>query len=326
MEPEDISSDQQHRALAMLVEEDLDESGQIECLKALTLDRVSPELLREAVALFQARMVSVNADDGQVVDLAGTGGDGTNSFNISTTAAFITAAAGVSVVKHGNVGITSRSGGADLLRALDLVLPDTAERAENIFERHRLVFLFAPYFHPAFKRFAGARKQLAAAGTKTLFNILGPLLNPARARYSLTGVYDPALLDLMAKTKLQTGTTGGLVVHGDGMDELSLTGLNQIIEIRDGTLTAGALHAPDLGLAACTNRDLEGGTPADNARITWEILSGRLEGPKKDITLLNAAGALRAYGLEEDWQGCLEAARESLESRRALDLLKAMQA
>lgn len=309
-------------ALNRLVEEDLSLPEQITCLKNLVLDNLSPDLIAQAVETFRTKMIAVSLSNDDAVDLAGTGGDKSNSFNISTTASLVAAAAGTPIAKHGNVSISSKSGGVDLLRMLNLPIPETEKDAQTYFQKDDIVFFFAQIFHPVFKKFIPARKALAQDGIITVFNILGPLLNPAQTRRSITGVFRPDLVELVAQVKQKTGTTKSLIVHGNGMDEFSLTGENIIAEIQGGAITYRTQMPEDFGFAVCTAEDIAGGNPEENAAITRGIFDGSITGAKKDIVVLNAAGAIYVGADDLTFEDALKHANDAIESGAADQLLK----
>ena len=305
-----------------LIQEDLSLDEQITCLKTLSLDELSVETIVEAVHAFRKKMIFVDLPNKEAVDLAGTGGDKSNSFNISTTASIVAAAAGTPIAKHGNVSISSKSGGIDLLRMMNLPIPDTKEEAIANFEKDNIVFFFAQTFHPIFKKFSPARKALAGEGVITLFNILGPLLNPAKTPRSINGVFRADLVELVAEVKAATGTTRSLVMHGNGMDELSLTGQNTIAEIKDGKIICETKMPEDFGLSPCTAEDIEGGTPEENAKITYGIFDGSITGAKKDIVVLNAAAAIYVGSDLLDFSESIEAAQNAIETGEAQRVLE----
>lgn len=253
-----------------------------------------------------------------LVDVVGTGGDSTGTFNISTTAALVVAGHGVKVAKHGNRSVSSKCGSADVLAALGVNLQTNAEQAAECIEEVGFAFLFAPVFHPAMKNAIGPRRELAA---RTVFNILGPLTNPASATNLLVGSYDPALTEPLAWVLAQTGVRAAYVVHGaSGLDELSLSGANRVSHLRDGVVNTMEFDAQALGLAPAPLADVLGGSAGENASITRAILAGELYGPKRDAVLLNAAFALSTES--SDLQTGLEQARESIDSGRALEVLE----
>ena len=242
---------------------------------------------------------------GPVLDVVGTGGDKLNLFNVSTTAMFILAAGGVCIVKHGNRGVTGKSGGADVLEALgvkiDLEPADLARCVREV----GVGFVFAPKYHPAFKAVVEARKLLAAEGQRSIFNLLGPLLNPARPAHQLVGVFDEKLVPVFADILNQLGRKGAWVVHGRtddgrGMDELSSLGMNTIAKVRDGAVEPDTLDPATLGFAKATLADLAGGEADENADILEGILAGRIKGPKRDLAVLNAAAGFVITGKVPD--------------------------
>lgn len=225
-----------------------------------------------------------------VIDIVGTGGDGTNTFNISTTAAFVAAAGGVPVAKHGNRGVSSKSGAADVLESLGINLNLTPEQSEELLNKCNICFMFAQIYHSSMKYAAPVRKEM---GVRTIFNILGPLANPAGATMQLMGIYDRKLVQPLAQVLANLGVVRGLAVSGnDGMDEVTLTGETHVCEIRYGKLTLYDITPEQFGLSRCTLEDLVGGSPAENAKITMDILNGKERGPKRDVVVLNSAMAL----------------------------------
>ncbi len=255
--------------------------------------------------------------DGMLVDTCGTGGDGKHSFNISTTAAFVVAGAGVRVAKHGNRAASSRSGSADVLLALggnlDLTAPQVAECIDDI----GIGFLYAVHHHPAMRYAIGPRREI---GQRTIFNLLGPLTNPAGATHQLMGVYDPALTPTLAEVLRALGSRAAYIVHGaDGLDELSTTGVNHVSVLRDGVVTTFDFDPATLGLPRARLDDLLGGPPEENAAITRAILAGDDRGPRRDIVLLNAAAALSLD--TGDWDAGLAAAAAAIDTGAALATL-----
>jgi len=257
-----------------------------------------------------------------LIDTCGTGGDGTNTFNISTTAAFVVAGAGLPVAKHGNRSVSSRSGSADVLGALGVALDLTPEQVGNCIDTTGIGFLFAPAFHPGFKNAITPRRELAV---RTLFNILGPLTNPAGARRQVMGVYAPELTEPLAHVLLHLGGEAAFVVHGaGGLDELSTGGPNRVSELRNGQVRTYSLDPREYDLTPCTSEDLVGGDPPHNATITRGLLNGVVDGAKRDVVLLNAAAAIVAGGRVESLEDGLKQARQSLESGAALGKLNAL--
>ncbi|MCA9865107.1 MAG: anthranilate phosphoribosyltransferase [Anaerolineae bacterium] len=262
--------------------------------------------------------VDVALEQGDVlIDTCGTGGDGKHTFNISTTTAFVIAGAGRKVAKHGNRAASSRSGSADVLLALGGNLDLDAAQVAECIEDVGIGFLYALNHHPAMRHAIGPRREL---GQRTIFNLLGPLTNPAAAGHQLMGVYDPALTETLADVLRALGSQAAYVVHGaDGLDELSTTGVNRISALRDGVVATFDFDPAAIGLPRARLDDLLGGAPEQNAAIAREVLGGYDRGPRRDIVLLNAAAAL---SLESgDWAAGLRAAAEAIDSGAALDTL-----
>lgn len=259
--------------------------------------------------------------DAPLVDICGTGGDQTGTFNISTTVAFVVAGHGVKVAKHGNRSASSKCGSADVLEALGVNLNLGPEQVAECIEEVGIGFLFAPLYHPAMRHAIGPRRELA---TRTVFNILGPLTNPANATHQVIGVPSPALTEPMAHVLGQMGSKAAFVVHGrtnDGrsVDELTTTGSNRVSHLHNGTVTTSDLDATELGLPRATLDDLMGGTAEENAAILRGILGGEIRGPKRDVVLLNAAAALSTEC--GDWTAGLDEAAQSIDNGAALRVL-----
>lgn len=260
----------------------------------------------------------INLDRETILDTCGTGGSGTKSFNISTTVAFVVAACGIKVAKHGNRSISSACGSADVLEALGVNLNVAPEQVETCINEVGVGFLFAPALHGAMKHAIGPRREI---GIRTIFNILGPLTNPARADRQVLGVYDEGLVEVLAKVLVKLGCQRGFVVHGlDGMDEVTLTGPTRVGEIRDGLVTLSTIEPEDFGLRRCSLQDLQGGDAAANAEIVRSVLNGTA-GPKRDVVVLNAAYALVASGVAKDVESGLSKARAAIDDGLALSKL-----
>ena len=255
-----------------------------------------------------------------IYDTAGTGGDGTQTFNISTAAAFVIAGTGRKVAKHGNRAASSQCGSADVLAALGLNLDLSAEQVSRAIGEIGIGFLFAPKFHPAMKHVGGPRKEI---GQRTIFNLLGPLTNPAGADVQLIGIYSPSLTEPLANVLNELGARAAIIIHGaGGMDELNPCGLNRISHLKDGAVRTYELDPAELGLARATVADLRGGKPDEAAVMMRELFSGKLNGARRDAILLNAAGAIAAE--TGDFKEALSEARASLDDGKALDKLNAL--
>ncbi|MEW6401958.1 MAG: anthranilate phosphoribosyltransferase [Chloroflexota bacterium] len=275
-----------------------------------------------SVRAMRANAVKVElANSGELVyDIVGTGGDGAHTFNISTAAAFVVAGTGRKVAKHGNRAASSQCGSADVLSALGVNLDLTAEQVGKAIDEIGIGFMFAPKFHPAMKYAIGPRKEI---GQRTIFNILGPLTNPAGAHIQLTGVFDAKLTEPLAQVLNELGSKAALVIHGaNGLDELNPTGLNRISHLKDSGVRTYDLNPSELGLAPATVQDLRGGTPDESAVMMRDLLGGRLNGARRDAILLNAAAALAAE--TGDFKSALDEARASLASGAALAKLNAL--
>jgi anthranilate phosphoribosyltransferase len=252
-----------------------------------------------------------------LLDTAGTGGDGAHTFNISTTTAFVIAGAGRKVAKHGNRAASSRCGSADVLGALGVNLDLTPEQVAECIDKIGIGFIFAPRFHPAMKYAIGPRREL---GQRTIFNVLGPLTNPANATHQLIGVYDAALTEPMAEVLGSLGGQAAFVVHGHGgLDELTTSGPNRVSHLHNGQVTTYNLDAADFGLRPVGPTDLAGGDPAENAAMLRALLCGEDDSPRRDVVLLNSAAALATES--GDFPSALAAARESLDSGAAVRML-----
>ena len=257
--------------------------------------------------------------DMDVLEIVGTGGDGSNSFNISTTASMVISAGGVPVAKHGNRAASSKSGAADVLEALGVKITLEPERSAEILEKIGICFLFAQNYHIAMKYVAPIRKEL---GIRTVFNILGPLSNPAGANMELMGVYDESLVVPLAQVMANLGVTRGMVVFGqDKLDEISMSAPTSVCEIKDGTFTSYELTPEQFGYERCQKEELVGGTPAENAEITRKILSGKEKGAKRQAVCLNAGAALYIAGKAESIEAGVKMAEELIDSGAALEKL-----
>lgn len=284
--------------------------------KAETLDEISG-----SAAAMRELATPVAHPGMEVMDIVGTGGDHAHSFNISTTAAIIVASTGVKVAKHGNRAASSLSGTADCLEALGVNLDQDPDTALRELQNDNLCFLFAQKYHPAMKYVGPIRKEL---GIRTVFNILGPLTNPAKPTLFLLGVYDGYLVEPLAKVLSSLGVRRGAVIFGqDGLDEASISAPTAVCEIRDGFYRTMTIAPEDFGLARGAKDDIVGGTPAENAQITREILAGSLTGPKRDVVLLNAGLALYVAGKAETIADGVALAQTQIASGAAEETLAA---
>ncbi|HRQ89277.1 MAG TPA: anthranilate phosphoribosyltransferase [Bacteroidia bacterium] len=326
----ELAPDRIEEAAVALLDESVPTGAKADFLAALSDRGESPAEIGAFAAAFLDRAVVPRIDRDAIgkplLDVCGTGGDRLNLFNVSTTAVFVLAACGVAVVKHGNRGITSKSGGADVLEELGIRTDLPPEEFGRCLSEVGAGFLFAPLYHPAFKAVAPVRKQLAEAGRRSVFNLLGPLLNPARPGHQLIGVFDPKIGPAFAEILHRLGRTQAWVVHGStetgaGMDELSTLGPNRLWISAPSDPVESRIEPSSLGFAPATTADLEGGDAVENAAILRGILDGSIAGPKRDLVALNAAAGLVVTGLAADLADGLARAAEAIDSGAALSIL-----
>ena len=288
-------------------------------LTALSLKGETIDEITASAAGMRAHCIKLlhNLD---VLEIVGTGGDGSNSFNISTTSSLVIAAGGVPVAKHGNRAASSKSGAADVLEALGVKITLTPERSAEILKKINICFLFAQNYHIAMKYVAPIRKEL---GIRTVFNILGPLSNPAGANMELMGVYDQSLVEPLAQVMANLGVNRGMVVYGqDSLDEISMCASTSVCEIRDGKFTSYEITPEQFGYERCEKGALTGGTPAENAEITKAILKGEEKGTKRQAVCLNAGAALYIAGKAASIEEGVKLAESLIDSGAALKKLE----
>jgi anthranilate phosphoribosyltransferase len=287
-------------------------------LVALRLKGESADEIAGCAEAMRDHVLPVRPERDDLVDTAGTGGDGASTINISTAAAIVAAAAGAGVAKHGNRAVSSASGSADVLEALGFQLEQPPERIARSIDELGFGFMFAPAHHPAMRHAAPVRREL---GARTVFNVLGPLTNPAGARAQVIGVYAPSLVRTLAEVLAQLGARRAFVVHGaHGIDELSPAGPNEVCEVVDGEVRERVIDPIELGIQRCDPAELRGGSPAENAEAIREVFAGA-DGGRRDAILLNAAGAIAASGHAEDLREGLELARRAIDSGEAASRL-----
>jgi len=288
-------------------------------ITALRMKGETVEEITGSARVMREKAVPIRLDAKYQVDTCGTGGDMAHTFNISTTAAFVVAAAGVTVAKHGNRSVSSKSGSADVLQALGVNIEIPSQRAEACIKDVGIGFLFAPMMHLAMKYAIGPRREI---GIRTIFNVLGPLTNPAKVTSQIMGVYSADLTSLLAQALGNLGAKHAFVVHGmDGLDEITITGKTKVSEFRDGTVKDYFIQPTDFGFPIGKAEDLKGGDAKANAAITVELLKGQ-KGPRRDIVLLNAAAALVAAGRAADFKEGIKLSAESIDSGAALKKLE----
>jgi anthranilate phosphoribosyltransferase len=315
----DLSREEARTVMNEVMEGDATQAQIGGLLVALRLKGETADEIAGCAEGMRAHVLAVKPKRDDLVDTAGTGGDGMGTINISTAAALVAAAAGAGVAKHGNRAVSSSSGSADVLEALGFRLELPPARIERSIDELGFGFLFAPAHHPAMRHAAPVRRELAA---RTVFNVLGPLTNPAGARAQVVGVYAPSLVRTIAEVLAQLGARRAFVVHGaDGIDELSPTGPNLVCEVVDGDVSEREIDPLELGVPRCDPRELRGGSPAENAAAITRVFGGESGGPRSAI-LLNAAGALAAAGHGRDLAEGLELAREAIDSGAAATRLE----
>lgn len=315
----DLTEEQAETVMAEIMD---GQASDAQIASYVTALRMKGETLSEvcgSARAMQARAAGISVDSPCVVDTCGTGGDGAQTFNISTTVAFVVAGTGITVAKHGNRAVSSRSGSADVLKQLGVCIDLSPKDVEACINATGIGFLFAPLFHPAMAKVAGPRKEL---GVRTIFNILGPLTNPAGATGQVLGVYDEALTELMANALVRLGRKHSFVVHGmDGLDEITLTDRTKVSEGKNGTIESYYVTPEDFSLSRCAAEDLRGGDADENATILTQILKGQT-GPPRDIVLLNATPAIVAGGKANTMVEGIEQAKDSIDSGRAKERLE----
>jgi anthranilate phosphoribosyltransferase len=290
-------------------------------LSALRSKGETVEEILGFIDFIKSNSVQIPHDYSNAIDVCGTGGDGLSTFNISTAVSFIVAASGVKVAKHGNKAVSSQSGSFDVLEALGLKFEsDPLKIAKNL-EKFNLAFIFAPAFHPVLKNVSRIRKEL---GVFTIFNLLGPLLNPANTKRQIIGVYHSKELEKLAEVALKLGLNEVMVIHGqDGLDEISLSGPTDIFHLKNKKIERLCIKPSDFGLQPAPLSEIQGGTASENAKIILRIFKGEL-GPRRDILLMNAAAGLVVSGLAPNFKEGFLKASHTLDSRDALNLLEKM--
>ncbi|MEK7774062.1 MAG: anthranilate phosphoribosyltransferase, partial [Deltaproteobacteria bacterium] len=288
-------------------------------ITALRMKGETAEEITGAARVMREKAVRVSAPTDNLVDTCGTGGDESMTFNISTAAAFVAAGGGLTVAKHGNRSISSKCGSADVLRALGVNVEAGVSRVEECIKEAGIGFLFAPMLHGAMKYAAPVRREI---GIRTVFNLLGPLTNPAGARRQVIGVYDPSLTDIIAKVLYNLGAVRAFVVRGeDGLDEITLTAETKVTELKDGSIRTYHIKPEDFGFQRCSPDDLKGGDPDVNARMILDVLEGG-KGPARDVVILNGAAAIAAGGAARRMEEGIAMARGAIDSGEALKKLE----
>lgn len=316
---QDLSASDARDAVEYIISGDASDAEVGAFLALLAAKGETAEEVSGVAEAMRGRMIPVETNR-DVLDIVGTGGDGFSTVNISTAASILAAAAGCTVAKHGNRSVSSKSGSADVLEALGIHLSAEPKVVSRCIENAGIAFMFAQHHHPAMRYVRPARKAL---GLRTVFNIIGPLLNPCSAKYAVIGVYSPSLLDKMADVLISHGVKKAVVVHTAGLDEFSNTGVSEVVEI-DGKSKKRTTFDPltELGMPRATVEDLKGGDANHNAKIIRNVLSGDLTGPITDAILLNAAVGCYVYGLSSSIKEGLQRVEESIKSGDALRTLE----
>jgi len=316
---EDLSIEESRETMEAIMSGEATEAQIASFITALRMKGETIEEITGAALVMREKSSKIETNQEVLVDVCGTGGDKLNTFNISTTTAFVVAAAGVAVAKHGNRSVSSKSGSADLLEKLGVNLNLSPAQVGSCIDEIGIGFMYAPVFHQAMKYAIGPRKEI---GARTIFNLLGPLTNPAQAEVQLLGVYSPELTEPIAYVLKNLGVKSAFVVHGMlGLDELSTVGETKISQLKDEEVKTYNLHPTDLGLEETTIEELAGGNPEENAKITLDILKGKVD-KKRDIVILNAAAALVAADKVEGLAEGIELAAKIIDEGLALKKLE----
>ena len=319
---EDLTYDEAYTVMNEIMGGETTPTQNAAFLSALSTKSARAETTEEIAGCAAAmREHACQVDTGMdIFEIVGTGGDNSNSFNISTTSALVAAAGGMKVAKHGNRAASSKCGTADCLEALGVNIDQSPEKCVELLEKVGMCFFFAQKYHTSMKYVGAIRKEL---GFRTVFNILGPLTNPGKPSMQLLGVYDEYLVTPLSQVLVSLGVKRGIVVYGqDKLDEISMSAPTTVCEIKDGWFKTYTIAPEDFGFSRCKKEDLVGGTPDENAQITRDILSGKEKGPKRDAVLLNAGASLYIGGKADSFKEGIELAAELIDSGKALETLE----
>lgn len=326
VECRDLSAEEAGSAMKLLMGGEASEAQIASFLTALRMKGETPTEIAAMVSVMREFADTIHPRvSGRLVDTCGTGGDKLNTFNVSTTSMFVVAGAQIPIAKHGNRSVSSKCGSADVLEELGVKIDLPPKSVEECIEKVGVGFMFAPVFHKSMKNVMPARR---AMGIRTVFNVLGPLTNPANAKGQIVGVFDAGLTGKLAQVLKLVGLEHAFVVHGvDGLDEISIISETEVSELNeDGSISAYTLKPEDLGLKRAHAEDIVGGDAKENARILRRILEGKGDGPKRDMVLLNAAAGIVCGGKADSLEDGIDAARESIESGKAHKKLKELTA
>ena len=323
VDKQDLTYDEAYAVISEIMSGETTPTQNAAFLAALSTKSTKAETIDEIAgcgAAMRDKATKVDTTGIDAMEIVGTGGDGAHSFNISTTSAIIMAAAGVKVAKHGNRAASSSSGTADCLEALGININLEPEKCVELLNEVGFCFLFAQKYHTSMKYVGPIRKEL---GIRTVFNILGPITNPASPKAQLLGVYDELLVKPLAQVLTSLGVERGLVVYGqDKLDEISISAPTTVCEFRNGWYKEYVITPEQFGFERATKEDIKGGTPEENAQITRDILSGKIEGHKRNVVLMNAGAALYIYGKADSIEGGIKLAAEMIDSGKATETLE----
>ena len=314
---ENLAEEEAEEVMSCIMEGEATPAQIAGLLVGLRMKGETPEEVTAFARVMRRKATRVKTKRRNLVDTCGTGGDGTHTFNISTAAAFVVAGAGVPVAKHGNRSVSSRCGSADVLKKIGVNIEASVGTVVRCIDEIGIGFLYAPLLHSAMKYAIGPRREL---GVRTVFNILGPLTNPAGASSQVLGVFSPQLTGLMAQALANLGARRAFVVHGDGMDEISLTGKTVIAEVRDGMIQTYLISPEELGMQRTRIEEFVVSSPDESAGMMLDVLKGK-RGPRRDIVVLNAAAGIIAGGKAESFDEGIKLAEEAIDSGRALEKL-----
>lgn len=311
---EDLSYDTAYAVMDEIMSGNVTDIEISSYLTALSMKGETVDEIAGSAASMRKHAINI-VPSGDVLEIVGTGGDKSNSFNISTTSSLVLAAAGIPVAKHGNRAASSKSGAADVLEALGVDITISPEKSKEILDKAGICFLFAQKYHSAMKYVAPVRKTL---GIRTIFNILGPLANPANATFQVMGVYDEALVEPLSDVLARLGVKKAMTVYGtDCLDEISMSAPTKVCEFRNGEKKTYTINPSDYGFSLCSKQELVGGTAAENARITLDILNG-VKGPKRDAVVLNSAAGIYIAKDDISYEDAIKIAEETIDSGKAL--------
>lgn len=314
IEKENLSYEEAKNVMTEIMDGTATQSQIASFLTALRMKGETIDEITAFASVMREKAIKITSDK-TVMDIVGTGGDGVGTFNISTTSSFVAAAGGIMVAKHGNRSASSKSGAADVLESLGANITISSEQSSKLLDDIGICFMFAPTYHSSMKYAAPVRKEIAV---RTIFNILGPLSNPAAAQLQIMGVFDKKLVEPLAQVLSNLGVKRGMAIYGDGLDEATVTGKTTICEINNGTLTSYEIDPQELGLGIYSLDEIKGGTPDENAQITKNILEGKEKGAKLDIVVLNSALALYCADKGKTIKDCVVLAKKLIEDGSAL--------